>query len=93
VATGALAFGDALALVKARGEVMAAAAARRPGGMVAVLGLDSTEVDELCAGLDAVWPANYNCPGQAVVSCAQRSLSDFEEGARRPARGAWCAWQ
>jgi [acyl-carrier-protein] S-malonyltransferase len=82
VATGALAFGDALALVKARGEAMAAAAARRPGGMVAVLGLDSTEVDELCAGLDAVWPANYNCPGQAVVSCAQRSLSDFEEAAR-----------
>ena len=91
VATGALGFRDALALVKARGEAMAAAAARRPGGMVAVLGLDGGAVEELCAGLDAVWPANYNCPGQVVVSCAQRSLAAFEEaasaaGARRVVR-------
>jgi [acyl-carrier-protein] S-malonyltransferase len=91
VATGALAFRDALALVKARGEAMAAAAERRPGGMVAVLGLEAGVVDELCLGLDAVWPANYNCPGQVVVSCAQRSLAVFEEaagaaGARRVVR-------
>ena len=82
VATGALDFRDALALVKARGEAMAAVAARHRGGMVAVLGLEAGAVDELCAGLDAVWPANYNCPGQIVVSCAERSLASFEEAAK-----------
>jgi [acyl-carrier-protein] S-malonyltransferase len=82
VVSGALAFRDALRLVKARGEAMAAAAARRPGGMVAVLGLESGAVDELCAGLDGAWPANYNCPGQVVVSCAHRSMRPFEEAAR-----------
>ncbi len=48
-------------------------------------------VEELCAGLDAVWPANFNCPGQVVVSCAERSVAAFEEaaqaaGARRVVR-------
>ncbi|MGZ4199973.1 MAG: ACP S-malonyltransferase, partial [Thermoleophilia bacterium] len=91
VATGALTFSDALALVKARGEAMAAAAVRHPGGMVAVLGLDAGVVEELCAGLEAVWPANFNCPGQVVVSCAERSVAAVEEaaqaaGARRVVR-------
>ncbi len=91
VATGALTFGDALALVKARGEAMAAAAVRHPGGMVAVLGLEAGVVEELCAGLEAVWPANFNCPGQVVVSCAERSVAAVEEaaqaaGARRVVR-------
>ena len=91
VATGALAFRDALVLVKARGEAMAAAATRRPGGMVAVLGLEAGVVEELCAFHDAVWPANFNCPGQVVVSCAERSIAAFEEaaqaaGARRVVR-------
>jgi [acyl-carrier-protein] S-malonyltransferase len=91
VATGALGFRDALGLVKARGEAMAAAATRYPGGMVAVLGLEAGAVEELCAGLDAAWPANFNCPGQVVVSCAEPSLADFEvaakaAGARRVVR-------
>ncbi|MGD0997209.1 MAG: ACP S-malonyltransferase [Thermoleophilia bacterium] len=82
VATGALGFRDALTLVKARGEAMAAAAARRPGGMVAVLGLEAGAVEGLCAGLDSVWPANFNCPGQVVVSCAESSLEALEEAAK-----------
>jgi [acyl-carrier-protein] S-malonyltransferase len=36
--------------------------------MAAVLGLEDSVVEELCAGIDNVWPANYNCPGQIVVS-------------------------
>jgi [acyl-carrier-protein] S-malonyltransferase len=36
--------------------------------MAAVLGLEDAVVEELCAGIDNVWPANYNCPGQIVVS-------------------------
>jgi [acyl-carrier-protein] S-malonyltransferase len=82
VATGALAFADAVALVKARGEAMADAAARNPGGMVAVLGLEAGAVEELCAGLDSVWPANFNCPGQVVVSCAAATIEGFEEKAK-----------
>jgi len=82
VATGALGFRDALTLVKARGEAMAAAAARNPGGMVAVLGLEDAIVEELCAGLQDVWPANFNCPGQVVVSCAERSIAAAEREAR-----------
>ena len=82
VATGALGLRDALVLVKARGEAMAAAAARHPGVMVAVLGLQADVVEELCSGLDDVWPANFNCPGQVVVSCAVGAAAAFEEAAR-----------
>jgi len=91
VATGALGFGDAIRLVKARGEAMADAAARNPGGMVALLGLDEATVDELCAAVGQAWPANFNCPGQVVVSAAADSLDELEEraqaaGARRVVR-------
>ena len=68
VATGALGFDDALRLVRRRGEEMLAAALRDPGGMAAVIGLSDEVVDEICAGVDDVWPANYNSPGQVVVS-------------------------
>jgi len=91
VATGAVGFADAVELVKARGEAMADAAARDPGGMVAVLGLEAAAVEELCAGLDSVWPANFNCPGQVVVSCAADAIDGFEQkamaaGAKRAVR-------
>jgi [acyl-carrier-protein] S-malonyltransferase len=67
-AAEALADRDALALVGERGRATAEAAKERPGAMAAVLGLDDAVVEELCAGIDDVWPANYNCPGQVVVS-------------------------
>ena len=47
---------------------MAEAARETPGAMAAVLGLDDAVVEELCSSIDGVWPANYNCPGQVVVS-------------------------
>lgn len=58
-----------IALVKARGKAMAAAAATTPGGMAAVLGLDTATIAKCCAdsGLMVV-PANDNCPGQVVIS-------------------------
>jgi [acyl-carrier-protein] S-malonyltransferase len=59
---------DAIALVRERGRAMAAAADRYPGAMAAVIGLEDSIVEELCAGIERVWPANYNCPGQVVVS-------------------------
>ena len=67
-AAAALADRDAIALVRERGRAMAEAADRHPGAMAAVLGLEDSIVEELCAGIENVWPANYNCPGQVVVS-------------------------
>jgi [acyl-carrier-protein] S-malonyltransferase len=82
VATGAVAFRDALLVVRRRGEEMLAAAAASPGGMVAILGLDDAIVEELCAGLDGVWPANFNSPGQVVVSGREAALADLADKAK-----------
>ena len=79
---------ETIALVRERGLAMAEAARERPGSMAAILGLDDEVVERLCRKILGVWPANYNCPGQIVVSgendavdecCAQAE----EEGARR----------
>jgi [acyl-carrier-protein] S-malonyltransferase len=67
-AAGALSAREAVALVRERGVAMAEAAQEKPGAMAAVLGLDDGVVEELCSRIDGVWPANYNCPGQVVVS-------------------------
>jgi [acyl-carrier-protein] S-malonyltransferase len=82
VATGALDFAEALRLVRRRGEEMLAAATAEPGGMAAVLGLDDDVVEDLCAGIDGVWPANFNAPGQVVVSGRQAALDDLAGRAR-----------
>lgn len=74
VVTGALGLDAALRVVRRRGEEMLAAAERAPGGMAAVLGLEDDAVDALCAGIDGVWPANYNAPGQVVVSGTHAGL-------------------
>jgi [acyl-carrier-protein] S-malonyltransferase len=86
-AAAALPDRDAIALVKERGRAMAAAADRHPGAMAAVIGLEDSVVEELCAAIDNVWPANYNCPGQVVVS-GENSAVDrlIEEASARGAR-------
>jgi [acyl-carrier-protein] S-malonyltransferase len=86
VATGALSFADGVRLVKRRGEEMLAAAAAHPGGMVAVIGLDDEALEALCAEVAGVWAANFNCPGQVVVSGSKDGLAAFE--ARAKAAGA-----
>ncbi len=70
------------ALVRARGLAMLEAARRSPGGMVAVLGLEDDAVEALCAELDGVWPANFNSPGQVVVSGREEALGELAERAR-----------
>jgi [acyl-carrier-protein] S-malonyltransferase len=77
---------DAVALVRERGEAMAEAATEYPGAMAAVLGLPDEVVEEMCATIDGVWPANYNCPGQVVVSGADASVDRLLEAAS--SRGA-----
>jgi [acyl-carrier-protein] S-malonyltransferase len=67
-AAGAVSDRDALVLVRERGRAMEEAARQHPGAMAAILGLDDAVVEELCSAIENVWPANYNCPGQVVVS-------------------------
>jgi len=71
VFAGALSFEDGLGLVARRGELMAEAGRQRPGTMTSIMGLDATVVEGICeraAELGVVVAANYNCPGQIVVS-------------------------
>jgi [acyl-carrier-protein] S-malonyltransferase len=69
VAAGALDFEDGLRLVAKRAMAMQKACEAHPSTMAAILGLDDAVVEELCASIDGVVvPANYNCPGQLVVS-------------------------
>jgi [acyl-carrier-protein] S-malonyltransferase len=79
---------ETIALVRERGLAMAEAAKERPGSMAAVLGLADEVVERLCRRILGVWPANYNCPGQIVVSGEHEAVDELcaqaeEEGARR----------
>jgi [acyl-carrier-protein] S-malonyltransferase len=67
---------------------MAEAAAEHPGSMAAILGLEDEVVENLCRRILGVWPANYNCPGQIVVSGENPAVDECielaqEAGARR----------
>ncbi|MDR2497065.1 MAG: ACP S-malonyltransferase [Tannerellaceae bacterium] len=69
-AVGTLSFEDGLTLVAKRAAAMQKACEATPSGMAAILGLADEAVEEICAGIadDVVVPANYNCPGQIVIS-------------------------
>jgi [acyl-carrier-protein] S-malonyltransferase len=87
-AARALTIPEAIALVRERGLATAEAARETPGSMAAILGLEDEVVEELCRRIDGVWPANYNCPGQLVVSGETPSVEECRwkaelEGARR----------
>lgn len=69
VAAGALSFEDGLKLVAQRANAMQKACEVEPSTMAAILGLDDEAVERICAQVeDVVVPANYNCPGQLVIS-------------------------
>lgn len=76
--TGMLGFDDAFRLVCRRAELMQAAAEANPGAMDAVLRLDAAKIEELASNYDCVFPVNYNCPGQTVVSGVPGQLAAFE---------------
>lgn len=101
-AVGALSFEDGLRTVRLRGQLMAEAGTRRPGAMAAVLGVDDDVVDAVCVeagkGAEVVQPANYNSPGQIVISgdgpAVERAMAlATERGAKRvvplPVSGAF----
>lgn len=80
-AAGSLCFGDGLALVRRRGELMKAAGEQQRGGMAAVLGLDAEAITPLCSEAaettgQPVQVANDNCPGQVVISGHQAALEE-----------------
>ena len=72
VAAGVLTFEDALPLVARRAQAMQAACEEQPGTMAAILGLDDAVVESICQEITSLGPvvvaANYNCPGQLVIS-------------------------
>lgn len=87
---GTFGLEDALRLVRRRGELMARAGEQRPGAMAAVLGLDDDAVEAVCAEVEAgtVVPANFNSPGQVVISGDVAAVTRAgematERGARR----------
>ncbi|MDQ7039605.1 MAG: ACP S-malonyltransferase [Rhodothermus sp.] len=90
-AAGALSFEAGLRLVRLRGQLMAEAGRTRPGTMAAILGLEDDVVETLCQevrdeGGGFVQPANYNAPGQVVISGEVAAVEQAAEKAR--ARGA-----
>ncbi|MFZ4455834.1 MAG: ACP S-malonyltransferase [Bacteroidales bacterium] len=75
VAVGALSFEDGVKLVYARAMAMQKACEAMPSTMAAVLNLSDEKVEEICAGIDdIVVPANYNCPGQIVISGTETGI-------------------
>lgn len=69
VANGALSFEDALMLVSKRAQAMQKACELNPSGMAVVIGFDDEKTKEICDSVkEVVVPANYNCPGQLVIS-------------------------
>ena len=70
-AAGGFSFEDGLKLVRLRGSLMAKAGQEHPGSMAAIIGVDDDKIQELCdavKNVGIVVPANFNCPGQIVVS-------------------------
>jgi [acyl-carrier-protein] S-malonyltransferase len=98
-AAGALSFEDGLRLVRERGRLMAEAGALGAGTMAAIIGMDDADVEGVCAAIDGVVePANFNSPGQVVISgersAVERAMAlASENGARKviplPVSGAF----
>ncbi len=83
VAAGALDFADGIKLVRARGQAMKRAGTERPGAMAAILGLDDAKITEVCAEAGAAQVANFNAPGQIVISGEKQAIERAVELAKQ----------
>ena len=90
VANGCLSFKDALELVAVRAKAMQQACEIVPSTMAAILGLDDKKVEDICASItnEVVVAANYNCPGQIIISGSVKGIEEAcvllkEAGAKR----------
>lgn len=83
VAAGTLSFADAVRAVRLRGELMFASGEARPGTMAAVLGMDDEQVEAVCAEVRSgvCVPANFNAPGQVVISGDEAAVDEAMERA------------
>jgi len=98
-AAGAINFKDGLTLVSKRALAMQKACENTPGGMAAILGLEDSVVEQVCESINGVViAANYNCPGQLVISGEKSAIDEacvklIEAGAKRalplPVSGAF----
>ena len=92
VAAGVLSFEDGLRLVAKRARAMQRCCERVPGGMAAILSMEDEQVEQVCAEVDGVVvAANYNCPGQLVISGTDEAVDEAcaklkEAGAKRALR-------
>ena len=99
VVSGVLSFEDGLRLVSERAKAMQEACNANAGAMAAILGLSDEKVEEICSSVEGVVvPANYNCPGQLVISGEAKAVEEAcakmkEAGAKRalllPVNGAF----
>jgi [acyl-carrier-protein] S-malonyltransferase len=99
VIVGALSFEDGLKLVSKRAMAMQKCCEQQPGGMAAILAMEDEKVEQICSQVDGVVvAANYNCPGQLVISgadeavdaaCAQLKEAGAKRALRLPVGGAF----
>jgi len=88
VASGALNFEDGLGIVSRRAQAMQKACEEAESTMAAILGLEDEQVIDICSGIDDLVAANFNCPGQVVVSGSKQAVENsvqtfLDKGARR----------
>lgn len=88
VSAGAMSFADGVRLVSQRAMAMQKACEAAPSTMAAIVGLDDAVVEEVCTEVEGVVPANYNCPGQLVISGSVEGIDKAcailtEKGAKR----------
>ena len=65
---GAMSFEDAVRLTRIRGKLMSSEVPAGEGSMAAIIGLDAETIESVTGKIDGVWPANFNCPGQIVIT-------------------------
>lgn len=87
-ASSRLPFEEGVKVVEARGRLMTEACRQNPGGMAVILGLQPDSVRQIVKEIDGLWAANFNCPGQIVISGTQEGIllgkeSALEAGAKK----------
>lgn len=88
VASGALSFDDGLSLVSKRAIAMQKACEQNPSTMAAIIGMEDAVIEKVCSEIEGIVPANYNCPGQLVISGSNEGIDKAcakltEMGAKR----------
>lgn len=85
---GAISFEDAVRLTRLRGKLMSSEVPAGEGSMAAVIGLDKETIESVTSKIEGVWPANFNCPGQIVITGRKTAVREAmpllqEAGAKR----------